>query len=111
MYETKVFTREMKRIHGKIFVWSFKGEIYIRKDSQYAPKRKINCENDLTDIRKGTVSLDPDEQFTRNVRNTRFSQNYVRNVNMRPGLSSYTNFTAHPAPHFASVEAFPVLCP
>ena len=59
MYQTKIFTREMFRIHGKIFAWSFKGEIYIRKASEYAPKRKINCEQDLNDLRRGTVSLDP----------------------------------------------------
>ena len=58
MYNTKVFTREMERIHGKIYAWTFKGEVYIRKDAENAQKIKINCENDLNDIRSGTISLD-----------------------------------------------------
>ena len=59
MYETKVFTREMNRIHGKIFVWSFKGEIFIRKGIEYAPRIKINNANDLDEIRRGSIKLDP----------------------------------------------------
>ena len=60
MYLTKVFTREMERIHGKIFVWTFKGEIFIRKNVENAPRKKIESEQDLDDIKKGTISLDPD---------------------------------------------------
>ena len=59
MYQTKVFTREMKRLHGKIFVWTFKGEIYIRKNRENAPRVKIDNELDLNKIRKGTLLLDP----------------------------------------------------
>ena len=86
MYQTKVFSREMFRIHGKIFVWSYKGEIYVRKAIEYAPKRKINCENDLNDIKRGTVSLDPD---TRHVRNyTKQHVNSVPSVSNAPPVLS-----------------------
>ena len=63
MYLTKIFSREMFRIHGKIFVWSFKGDIYIRKAVEGAPKIKINCEKDLNDIRGGIVSLDANTRY------------------------------------------------
>ena len=49
----------MYRIHGKIFVWSFKREIYLRKAIEHAPKRKIDSEQDLNDLRRGTISLYP----------------------------------------------------
>ena len=49
----------MFRIHGKIFVWSYKGDIYIRKSAEYSPKIKLNCEQDLNEIKRGTISLDP----------------------------------------------------
>ena len=58
LYQTKIFTREMFRIHGKIFVWSYKGDIYIRKSAEYSPKIKLNCEQDLNEIKRGTISLD-----------------------------------------------------
>ena len=48
----------MKQIHGKIFVWTFKGEIFIRKNQQGAPRKKIDCEQDLDNIRNGSISLD-----------------------------------------------------
>lgn len=59
MYETKVFTREMYRIHGRISVWTYKGNIFIRKSVPKAPKRKIRSKEDLDDIRKGTLTIDP----------------------------------------------------
>ena len=83
LYQTKVFTREMFRIHGKIFVWSYKGEIYIRKATDYAPKRKINCENDLDNIKRGTLSLDP---VTR-TRNTPLQNTVVPEMNANDNVS------------------------
>ena len=64
MYETKVFTREMFRIHGRISVWTYKGEIFIRKSVLNAPKRKIKCTQDLDDIRGGSLSIDPERRVT-----------------------------------------------
>ena len=61
MYQTKLFIREMDRIHGKISVWTFKGNIFIRKDCVNAPKRRISSLEDLDNIKKGTLSLDPEE--------------------------------------------------
>ena len=49
----------MNRIHGKIFTWTYKGEVYIRKDVEGAPKKKITSLEDLTNIKKGDVSIDP----------------------------------------------------
>ena len=58
-YATRIFTKEMHRVHGKIYTWTFKGEIFIRKGVDGAPKRKISCLDDLTKIRSGTVSIEP----------------------------------------------------
>ena len=59
MYYTKLFTKEMYRIHGKIYAWSFKGEIYVRKGVDGAEKIKINSEEDLNSLRRGEITLDP----------------------------------------------------
>ena len=59
MFQTKIFTREMERIHGKVFVWTYKGDIFIRKNTRFAPKKKIASFNDLQKIRSGEDSLDP----------------------------------------------------
>ena len=65
MYQTKVFIREMDRIYGKIFVWTYKGDIYIRKDEWNAPKRKISAEEDLIKIKQGLISLNGDKTIVR----------------------------------------------
>ena len=49
---------EMYRIEGVIYVWSYKGEIYIRKAGEKNPRIKISCEEDLNKLRKGEISLD-----------------------------------------------------
>ena len=49
----------MHSVHGKIFTWTFKGEVYIRKNVTGAPKKKIVCEDDLTNIKNGSVCIDP----------------------------------------------------
>lgn len=47
MYQTKLFVREMDQKHGKIFVWTYKGDIFIRKNERFAPKRKVTSLIDL----------------------------------------------------------------
>ena len=101
LYQTKVFTREMFRIHGKIFVWSYKGEIYIRKATDYAPKRKINCENDLDNIKRGTLSLDP---VTR-TRNTPLQNTVVPEMNANDNVSRVPPIS----PPISSLHVFPAL--
>ena len=61
LYSTKVFKREMYRIEGVIYVWTYKGEIYIRKAGEKNPRIKISCEEDLIKLRKGEISLDANE--------------------------------------------------
>ena len=58
-YHTRILTQEMNRIHGKIFAWTFKGEIFIRKNAEGAPKKKIVSLEDLTKIKNGSMSIDP----------------------------------------------------
>ena len=59
MYYTKFFTKEVYRIHGKIYAQFFKGEIYVRKGVDGAEKIKINSEEDLNSLRRGEITLDP----------------------------------------------------
>ena len=47
----------MYRIEGKMFVWTYKGDVYLRKDAIGAPKIKINSEQDLNDIIEGKILL------------------------------------------------------
>ena len=58
LYKTKQFTREIYRVQGKLFVWTFKGDIYIRKDVIGAPKIRVTSELDLKKIVEGKTSLD-----------------------------------------------------
>ena len=36
-YNTRILALELNRIHGKIFTWTFKGEVFIRKKNSRAP--------------------------------------------------------------------------
>ena len=56
LYQTKLFSREMRK--EKIHVWTFKGDVYLRKDAVGAPKIKVTSEQDLKQITEGTISLD-----------------------------------------------------
>ena len=58
-YKTRMMMKEMSKEQSRIYVWTFKGEIFVRKDAQNAPKRKISSENELKRIMKGEISLDP----------------------------------------------------
>ena len=94
MYQTKIFTREMYRIHGKIFVWSFKGEIYLRKAIEHAPKRKIDSEQDLNDLRRGTISLDP----TFRSRHTRYTTSHANTDAVVESLPPRFSLQEYPLP-------------
>ena len=61
LYHTKILKREMYRIHGNIFVWTFKGDVYVRKEGDKNPRIQITSENDLDMIRKGDITLDAPE--------------------------------------------------
>lgn len=75
MYQTKVLIRELFDNHGKIFVWTYKGDIFIRKGVMHAPKRKITCMEILNDIKSGSISLEPARNLRHRRSNTSLSQN------------------------------------
>ena len=58
-YETRLCAKQMEKTHGRIYTWTFKGEIYVRKNVENGPKRKISSENYLEKIKNGDISLDP----------------------------------------------------
>ena len=61
LYNTKIFKREMKRIHGDIFVWTYKGDVFVRKDGENNPRIKIISEDDLNKVRSGEINMDAAE--------------------------------------------------
>ena len=67
LYNTKVFKREMFRVHGKIYVWTYKGDIYVRKDGEGNPRIRITSDNDLDKLRKGDISMDADVNSVDNI--------------------------------------------
>ena len=48
----------MEPTHGRIFTWTFKGEIFVRKNIETGPKRKILSEDYLLKLTNGVISLD-----------------------------------------------------
>ena len=58
LYKTKVLAREIQEVHGKIYTWTFKGDIFLRKSADGAPVIPISSENDLIAIKNSDLSLD-----------------------------------------------------
>ena len=58
-YKTRAWAKEVQPSQGRIFTWTFKGEIFVRKNMLNAPKRKILSEDYLEKLSKGEISLDP----------------------------------------------------
>ena len=57
-YKTRAWAKDMEQTHGRIFTWTFKGEIFIRKNIETGPKRKILSEDYLLKLTNGEISLD-----------------------------------------------------
>ena len=51
--------KELQGTQGRIFTWTFKGEVYMRKNIEGGPKRKVSSEEVLHKIENGDISLDP----------------------------------------------------
>ena len=51
----------MKRIHGDIFVWTYKGDVFVRKDGENNPRIKIISEDDLNKLRSGEINMNAAE--------------------------------------------------
>ena len=61
LYLTKQGVKnKLKTQHGVIYVWTQKGDVYMRKSVIGAPKVRVNSELDLQKIVNGYVSLDVD---------------------------------------------------
>ena len=58
-YLTRACAKELENTHGKVYTWTFKGEVYLRKNIEGGPKRKISSEECLTKIKNGDILLDP----------------------------------------------------
>ena len=59
LYETKQsVNKHLTTKHGIIYVWTYRGDVYIRKNADGAPKIRVNSELDLYNIVNGFTSLD-----------------------------------------------------
>ena len=59
LYNTKqVAKNELSAKHGIIYVWTYRGDVYVRKAVDGAPKIRINSEFELKNIVNGHKSLD-----------------------------------------------------
>ena len=64
MYETKTaINKHLVQKHGIIYVWSYHGNIFIRKNAERAPKIMIRSSCDLYNVIKGFTSLDEGPQL------------------------------------------------
>ena len=70
LYETKTsINKHLYDKHGIIYVWTYHGNIFIRKNADHAPKIMIKSNWDLYNVIKGFTSLDsppPPPQETEN---------------------------------------------
>ena len=57
-FKTRMWAKQMESIHGRIYTWTFKGEIFVRKDIENGPKRKVLNEEYLSKMSSGDISLD-----------------------------------------------------
>jgi hypothetical protein len=58
LYFTKKLRKELSDVHGKIWVWTHHGEVYMRKDGYGYEAVRIDSDKDLDKIRDGDISLD-----------------------------------------------------
>ena len=57
LYLTKLFAKDMLHSEGKIFVWTYKGDVFLRKENGGVPT-KIESQDDLNKMRDGTTSVE-----------------------------------------------------
>ena len=70
LYDTKKAVNDkLFEKHGVIYVWTYKGNVFIRKGKDGAPKIKVRSNLDLFNIVKGFTSLDhtPDSEISSDI--------------------------------------------
>ena len=66
LYDTKTSVNQhLYDKHGIIYVWTYHGNVYIRKNAEGAPKIMIKSNWDLYNVIKGFTSLDVKPKYTR----------------------------------------------
>ena len=59
LYDTKqAVNKQLYESHGVIYVWTHRGDVYVRKNTDGAPKVKINSQLELQHLIQGRISLD-----------------------------------------------------
>ena len=58
LYECKKFTRENYNRFGKIFIWSFKGDVFARQNVENGNKFQINHKDDLIPFGESCVNVE-----------------------------------------------------
>ena len=63
LYDTKqAANHKLYDIHGVIYVWTHRGDVYMRKNAQGAPKVKVDSQLELRNIVEGHTSLDKEKE-------------------------------------------------
>ena len=64
LYDTKQEVKKLASTHGIVYVWTYRGDVYIRKNSDGAPKIRVNSDLELQNIMNGRTSLDVAREFS-----------------------------------------------
>ena len=67
LYECKKFTREHYNDYGKIFVWSFKGVIYLRQNLENATRFQINYLRDLVQFENKCIKVNANNTLPKTI--------------------------------------------
>ena len=59
LYKTKKKLKELLPAKQRCFVWTYKGNVFCRKDEEGAPRILVVSEDTLDDISSGKISLSP----------------------------------------------------
>ena len=59
LYDTKqAVNKELYETHGIIYVWTHRGDVYVRKNGTGSPKIRVNSQLELQHLLQGRISLD-----------------------------------------------------
>ena len=65
VYDTKqAVKKHLTAMHGIVYVWTHRGDVYIRKGVDGAPKIRVNSSLELQNIVSGYTSLDIPSEFS-----------------------------------------------
>ena len=90
LYDTKqAVNKQLYETHGIIYVWTHRGDVYVRKNTNGAPKIRVDSQLELQRLVQGRISLDV-------ASNTRSVPNLIRWKYVKNPWSLGNDFRSHP---------------